>query len=466
MKFMQSKISGIMLVFGGIFAVLFISPQPAHAQTGTALYSFGTPPDGSEPRAALIMDSKGNLYSTTNKGGANGVGAVFELSPEIASGCAAGTGAGDGWCESVLYSFGNGSEDAAYPDAALLLYKGDLYGTTYSGGAPGGPNCSFQPCGTVFKLGPKPKSGCPTGTNTGNGWCESVLYSFDSQPGDGFNPYAGLIVDKEGNLYGTTPFGGISGGTVFELSPEPASGCPTGSYTGNGWCETVLYAFGGEPDGGNPYGGVIIDKEGNLYGTTAYGGINGGTVFKLMPEPASGCATGSNTGNVWCETVLYRFGSQSGDGENPYGGLVIAGKGNLYGTTYAFGANTWGTVFEVTPTGEETTLHNFGAPPLGGNDGCDPFDSLIRDSSGNLYGDTETCGQYGGGNVFELSPPPPTEKGAAWTYAALYDFHECGDTPTPPCNPVAAVILEGGNLYLTLAGGGSNGNGAVFEVSP
>jgi uncharacterized repeat protein (TIGR03803 family) len=408
------------------------------------------------------MDSKGNLYGTTNKGGANNEGMVFEVSPQPAGGCPTGSNPGDGWCEKVLYSFGQ-SGDGTYPDADLILHSGALYGTTFAGGNGLGDNyCGSGGCGTVFKLSRKPAKGCASGSNTGNGWCETVLYSLGGQP-DGFGAYAGLITDTEGNFYGTTLYGGNGVGTVFKLSPEPARGCAAGSNTGNGWCETVLYSFGNEPDGQNPQGGVIRDSKGNLYGTTVYGGINPGTVFKLSPEPASGCASGSNTGNGWCETVLYRFGSQSGDGSNPYGGLVTDGRGNLYGTTSRYGANTWGTVFEVTPTGVETTLHSFGAPPLGADDGCGPLDHLLRDSKGNLYGTTNACGALDGGIAFELSPPHT--KGAAWTYTVLHDFN--GIDGRDASAPQAGLIMDkNGNLYGTTDLGGASGVGTVFEITP
>ncbi len=145
--------------------------------------------------------------------------------------------------------------------------------------------------GTVFKLAPAPHKGCPSGSEKGNGWCETVLYGFCSQPGclDGSGSFSGLLFDKEGNLYGTTPSGGSYGqGTVFELFPEPAGGCPGGSYPGNAWCETVLYNFTGGADGADPTAGLISDKEGNLYGTTENGGNTNcsggcGVVFKLSP---------------------------------------------------------------------------------------------------------------------------------------------------------------------------------------
>jgi uncharacterized repeat protein (TIGR03803 family) len=453
MNTVRTKISGVTLALGAVLTVSCITLQPAHAQTGSVLYSFGAQPDGAYPRASLIMDTKGNFYGTTYQGGANGEGTVFEL-----------TAAGE---ESVLYSFGAGSGDGNQPDSSLLLYKGDFYGTSYYGGVQG-PECLSSGCGTVFKLSPKPAKGCPAGSNAGNGMCETVLYTFGSLTSDGVDPYAGLIVDEAGNLYGTTVYGGnddSGAGTVFELSREPAGGCPTGSNPGNGWCETVLYTFLEElgADGQNPNGGVIIDKAGNLYGTTLSGGkdqsVQEGTVFELSPEPVGGCAAGSNTGNGWCETVLYSFGSQSGDGANPYAGVVMDSRGNLYGTTSQAGAGEsgGGTVFEVTPAGAETVLWSFGELEY---DGCTPFDGVI-DSKGHLYGTTWGCGQYGLGMVFEMSPP--AKRGGPWSETKLYAF------PGAPGgqNPAAGLVMnKDGNLFGTTEIGGANGNGTVFEVTP
>ena len=461
MNSVRSMTIRLAVAFGAVLPAL-IGLQPAHAQTETVLYSFGSAPDSRYPWSSLIMDSKGNLYSTTNQGGTNGAGTVFELSPETGSGCPTGTNTGNGWCESVLYSFGSVSGDASNPASSLLLYKSDLYGTTVNGGVVG-MECSGLGCGTIFKLSPAPKKGCAAGTNTGNGWCESVIYSFAGAGGDGFSPYADLIVDKKGNLYGTTQYGGendAGAGTVFELSPEPAGGCATGSNPGNGWCETVLYVFGAAADGANPWGGVVMDKEGNLYGTTYGGetGFGGGTVFKLIPEPAGGCPTGSNPGNGWCETVLYAFGSQSGDGTNPVAGLVMDSKGNLYGTTL-YAQPGGGTVFEVTPTGAETVLWTFG---LIGYDGDNPFDGVIRDSKGNLYGTTDLGGQQGVGMVFELSPP--AKKGGAWGETPLCSFM---GAPNDGAYARGSLIMDKkGNLYGATQAGGTIGNGAVFELVP
>jgi uncharacterized repeat protein (TIGR03803 family) len=274
----------------------------------TVLYTFtGTGGDGGYPRAALVLGPNGTLYGTTYYGGSGacndgvglGCGTVFRLVPNGK--------------ETVLHSFTGTGGDGSYPQAELLGDpKGDLYGTTEYGGDPTCGN-DDSGCGTVFKL-----------DNAGK---ETVLYTF-TWGGDGDYPLAGLVRDAEGNLYGTTAGGGANfWGTVFKLDK------------GNN--ETVLYSFcsqGSCADGASPFGGVVRDKEGNLYGTTFRGGASGdGTVFKL-----------SRTGN---ETVLHSFtgSADGGDGSNPVASLVRDAKGNLYGITQYGGTNNYGTVFELTP---------------------------------------------------------------------------------------------------------------------
>jgi uncharacterized repeat protein (TIGR02543 family) len=274
--------------------------------TETVLYNFGNGADGQNPHAGLVFDSSGNLYGTTLNGGVFGGGTAFELSPN-------GSG---GWTETFLYSFGTVGNDGLNPNSGLVFdNSGNLFGTTVNGGANGG--------GTVFELL----------FNTLNPRCcrEILVYSFGSGS-DGRNPYAGLVSDSSGNLYGTTAIGGDNNlGTAFELSSS-----------GGGWTETFLYPFGNGADGQNPYAGLIFDNSGNLYGTTASGGLySGGTAFELLP---------SSSANPRCcrEILVYSFGSGS-DARNPHAGLVFDSSGNLHGTTVNGGVNDSGTVFGITP---------------------------------------------------------------------------------------------------------------------
>ncbi len=302
----------------------------------------------------------------------------------------------------VLYSFSQGT-DGVNPHACVIFdSNGNLYGTTYNGGLYGE--------GTIFKL-------------AANGQ-ETILHSFSGKP-DGANPYAGLIMDGSGNLYGTTYGGGDYGdGTVFKLA---ASGQ-----------ETILHSFSGSPDGANPYGGLILDNGGNLYGTTYGGGDYGeGTVFKL--------AAGGQ------ETVLYSFFGGITDGANSYAGLIRDSTGSLYGTTYDGGVYGFGTVFKLAADGQETILHSFSG---GSTDGANPYAGLIMDSNGNLYGTTYDGGVYGFGTVFKLA--------AGGQETVLYSF---SGGSTDGANSYAELILDSkGNLYGTTYSGGTYSLGTVFEL--
>jgi uncharacterized repeat protein (TIGR03803 family) len=288
----------------GCGAVFELTPASGGKWTERVLHDFnnkGT--DAQNPEAGLTFDAAGNLYSTTNAGGAYASGTAFELTPK----------AGGDWTETVLHDFNNKATDGNYPYAGLIFdATGNLYGTTYLGGTYGH--------GAVFEMMPA----------AGGGWSETVLHNFKGGSTDGRGPYAGLILDAAGNLYGTTTYGGVYGhGTVFELTPA----------AGGAWTETVLHDFGHGTDGYEPYAGLILDAAGNLYGTTVLGGTYGsGTVFELTPA----------TGGSWTETVLHHFGNGT-DGARPYGGLIFDAAGNLYGTTQQGGAYGYGTVFEITP---------------------------------------------------------------------------------------------------------------------
>ena len=303
--------------------------------------------------------------------------------------------------EKVLYSF-RGKADGRFPYAGLVRdAAGNLYGTTYQGGAYG--------LGTVFKL-----------SKTGK---KTVLHSFARTGGDGANPEAGLVRDAAGNLYGTTPYGGASGyGTVFMLDT-----------TGK---ETVLYSFTGTGgDGAEPlFGYLVRDAAGNLYGTTEGGGASGyGTVFML-----------DETGN---ETVLYSFTGTGGDGTEPAAGLVRDAAGNLYGTTKSGGASGYyGTVFMLDTTGKETVLHSFD-----GSDGADPLAGLVRDAAGNLYGTTNSGDGYG--TVFMLD-----ETGKE---TVLHSFKR---PSREGAYPFGLVRDAKGNLYGTTFEGGASGLGTVFML--
>jgi len=372
----------------------------AQAQTFTTLFSFNNS-DGANPQASLIMDAKGNLYGTTLGGGTYGYGTVFKLDPS-----------GN---QTVLHSFAGNLDDGGTLNANLIMdASGNLYGTTYQGSAPSG-------AGTVFRLDP-----------AGN---ETILHRFTGGS-DGAHPESGLIMDAEGNLYGTTFDGGAYGiGAVFKLDPS-----------GN---ETVLHSFTGGSDGWMPYAGLIMDDQGNLYGTTFSSNApaqGNGVVFKLDPAGS--------------ETVLYTF-TGGRDGAWPFAALIMDTARNLYGTTYVGGnlnctsSQGCGTVFKLDPSGNETVLHSF----TGSGDGGFPEGSLIMDQHGNLYGTTASGGTYDFGTVFKLDP--------SGNETVLYSFTGGNDG----MHPLGGLVMDAANnLYGTTSGGGAFNNcygtcGTVFKLA-
>jgi uncharacterized repeat protein (TIGR03803 family) len=411
----QRRPVGKWLIIAALLGLGAVSNARASVQSYNfqLLYSFTGGTDGATPLAGLIMDSQGNLYGTAYTGGSEGWGTVYKIST---------TGQ-----QSVLYSF-TGAADGGAPSGPLVMdSQGNLYGTTqYAGSST--CNAPFG-CGTVFKLS-------PTGAL-------SVLYTFTGVNGDGESPTAGVVLDANGNLYGVTPYGGATGnGMVFKVSPSGK--------------ETILYGFTGGNDGGLPDAGLTIDAQGDVYGTTAFDGFCSecGTVFEIS-------AAGK-------ETTLYNFHSSATDGGFPKGTLLLDGKGNVYGTTAGGGANGSGTVFKLDSSGNETVLYSFGATNSG--DGQNPTGTLLMDASGNLYGTTQNGGTSSGGyqlgTVFELS--------SAGAESVLYGFPMnstgCPNYPNG-AYPIGGLVSDSkGDIYGTAEEGGSSadcsGNGSVFELSP
>jgi uncharacterized repeat protein (TIGR03803 family) len=367
----------------------------------TVLYSFtGTNGDGANPSAGLIMDSAGNSYGTTQFGGVPSCYAFFGSNP----GCGTVFKLDPSGKETVLYSFTGTNGDGAQPTAGLTMDNaGNLYGTTPLGGITSGncPNSSTNPsappppgCGTVFKVDPSGK--------------ETVLYSFTLTNGDGAQPSAGLIMDNAGNLYGTTPYGGVgvtsSSCSIFVTGPPIPPGCGTVFKLDPSGHETVLYSFTGmNGDGAFPKAGLIMDSSGNLYGTTPFGGVtatSSGSCSGSGPPPA-GCGTVFKLDPSGHETVLYSFTGTNGDGANPAAGLIMDSAGNLYGTT-AGGSPGAGTVFKLDPSRHETVLYGFTDT---NGDGAQPIAGLTMDNAGNLYGTTYEGGSAGAGTAFRLQLP-------------------------------------------------------------
>ena len=390
------------------------------------LYSFWCSPRGCPGDelwgGGVIFDATGNLYGVTYQGGAYEQGAVFELMP----------GADGAWTEKTLHSFGN-HDDGDGPWGPLVFdAAGNLYGITVSGGG-------AYSLGVAFQLTP----------GADGRWTEKVLHSFRDGR-DGAEPWAGLLVDAAGNLYGTTVLGGAYNegcnsygcGTAFELSP---------SRDGR-WTERVIHSFRNNgKDGFAPAASLTMDQVGNLYGTASGGRCGCGIVFQLTP---------SKNGH-WQERVIHSFDINGG--EFPTWNLTFDAAGNLYGTTVGGGAFGNGTVFRLVPSSngkwKEELLRSFHRERIA-------YGGVIIDAAGNLYAATWTGGSYGSGTVFELSPGA----NGKWTETTLHSFDG-----TDGSAPTGSLIFDSaGNVYGTTQYGGrihdqycgGFGCGVVYEVTP
>jgi uncharacterized repeat protein (TIGR03803 family) len=470
--------------------LIFGLTNHAIAGTETTLHSFAAQGHGSSPQGGLISDAAGNLYGVSADGGAYNFGTVFEFVPNQHG----------GWDQKTLYTF-KGGDDGIYPEGQLVFdADGNLYGTTYWGGNIGG--CLWGGCGTIFELKHNPagswtesilqnfsngklggdleyglvfdKAGNLYGTSwvgganqggmvfelspsTNGTWNETILYSFSDGGGNApppSSPVGRIVFDDAGNIYGVVGGGnGCPGGcgAVYKLSPA----------SGGKWNLTIPHYFAGPPsDGAFPDAGLIFDKAGNLYGITSDGGTGTGTgcnygcgtVFKMTP---------SGSGQ-WTESVLYNF-QGTNDGKTPGFDLIFDAAGNLYGTTYDGGGlgtcddGGCGTVFELSANGgqwNETQLWRFG----GITDGANPSSGVLLSLTGQLFGETYSGSNAGqNGTVFSLTP-----SGGTWSLASLSNF-----VNTDGEYPAAGLVADAaGNLYGTTASGGAAGLGAVFELSP
>ncbi|MGH6890118.1 MAG: choice-of-anchor tandem repeat GloVer-containing protein [Rhizomicrobium sp.] len=402
-------------ILGGVCAIVGLShAELARAATFKVLYTFCSAhncADGAYPGLeSLILDAKGNLYGTTESGGVNNGGAVYTLTQQGA--------------ETVLYSFPENGSIGYGPDSLVMDSKRILIGTTEMSANEG--------CGIAYGVEPH--------------GLEVTRYTFTGPPKDGCNARGSLVLDADGNLFGTTSSGGKhrDAGIAFEIAKNGK--------------ETVLYDFCAKryvcADGASPLGGLITDQSGNFYGTTEGGGSRRcdsgcGTIFELTPDGT--------------ETVLHAFKGSPNDGWGP-SNLLEDQSGNFYGTTFDGGIMSnrctigggCGIVFKLPPDGKETVLHYF----KGGSDGFEPAAGLIEDSAGNLYGTTYWGGSdrypcnSGCGTVFEVAPDG--------TETILYKFRDEADGEFPSAGLVAD---SSGNLYGTAAGGGA-GEGVVYEITP
>jgi uncharacterized repeat protein (TIGR03803 family) len=365
--------------------------------------------------------------------------------------------------DTVLHVFSGGSDGYIPAGGVVFDQAGNLYGTTYSGGA---ADClPASECGILYQLVP---------TEFG-AWTENILHVFLGTPAnDGATPGGGLLIDPTGNLYGVTAYGGDGGcvvlgirggcGTVFEMSPP--------LLPGGDWIETILYTFQGGNDGFLPAGDLTWDAEGNMYGATQYGGSAAscnafytgcGTVFELSPPKTQGAP--------WTEKVLYAF-KGGVDGTNPNGGLVIDKHGAIYGTTYYGGpSNTGcntnagtgcGTAFELRPVAtntegwSKTAIYEFKGYPT--DDGAVLPAGLVADDAGRLYGVTEIGGTTGLGTVFQLTAPSFATD--LWEEKVILNFDGAHDGGLP----MAGLLMKDNQLYGTASQGGAFDVGTVFRL--
>jgi uncharacterized repeat protein (TIGR03803 family) len=368
------------------------------------------------------------------------------------------------WEEKVLYSFQGGANDGFVPAGGVVFDpQGNLYGATTDGG-PATCKPIGGACGTVFQLSPPAQKA--------GAWTETLIYQFQGKgSNDASVPNGGLIRDAAGNLYGITAYGGTGNcvllgvpagcGAVYELSPP--------KQKGGAWTETILYSFPTAKQGYLPNGDLVFDSAGNLYGATVFGGGKGttcdkfyqycGAVFKLSPPKTKG--------GKWTEKVLHAFRSGT-DGASPNGGLVLDGKGNVYGTTLGggneggeCGSSGCGTVFKLVSPGTKGThwtedvLDRFN-PGISG--AAQPAAGVIFDRSGRLYGTTIGGGNSGSGTVFQIAP----RSDGKWVERVLYRFRD-GDDGSKPRSVL--VFDSKGTIYGTATSGGSNFAGTLLQLA-
>ena len=384
--------------------MLFSLTAAAHAQNFTVLHAFTGGDDGLQSTAALTPGGAGTFYGTASGGGLYGYGNVFRLVHHSG-----------GWTLLPIYSFKNDYDGCNPLSPVTIGPDGGLYGTTigFNDGQ-----------GTLYKLNPLPTP--PPSPLTP--WQFTLLHTFTGQNGDGDQPiYEPLIFDQAGNLYGTTEYGGHYRffGTVWEASPSSG-----------GWTESVLASFDLGTNG--PYSNVVFDNEGNLYGTTG----DGTYIFELSPSESG-----------WTTTILHTFSGS--DGSLAYGGLIKDQSGNLYGATArgGVGNENGGVVYELTPNGSGWNFQViYNLPGAIG-----PYGELAFDAAGNLYGLGQGDGADGLGMLFKLTP-----SNGSWTFTDLYDFSGASG-----CFPYGSVSFDtSGNIYGTTESCGLYGHGVVWEITP
>jgi uncharacterized repeat protein (TIGR03803 family) len=396
------------------------------AQKVTDIYDFTGGSDGWDPNAPMIAGPDGSLYGTTLYGGnmdcaqgfGYGCGTVYQLSPS-----------GDHWTESTLYQFRGGKDGSQNYSTLTLDSMGRLYGVTDGG----------TPWNAIFRLTP----GAP-----GKRWHFNLLYEFKGQR-DGGNPLTPLFLDSSGAIYGASQEGGLSGngcdqqfgcGAIFQLVPPTHKDGP--------WTARILYEFQGANDGGNP-STMIMDRAGNIFGTTRYGGVFNkkcplgcGVIFELFP-----------VNGTWAYKVLYAF--HGAPHQSPSGNLVEDANGNLFGLV-GIAPYAAGDIFELSPPAGGTGPWTLSYIHYYHHDY--PATNLTAGPDGTLYGDIYGDQDLNSGYIFQVTPP--SQQGGPWTYTTLVNFN-----PLAYQNPTGVLFGLRRDIYSPLSGGGY-GNGSIVSIKP
>ena len=341
------------LGYGAIFKVT----NRSNGWILTPLYAFHQS-DGADPESPGLFGRDGALYGTTRKGGQGGIGTIFRLTPQPAH-CSATLCT---WNETVLYEF-TGGPDGMWPQGHLTSDQaGNLYGTTTGMPVLDQNPLDGGPPGSVWQL-----------ARSGLSWNFNIVHAFSNYGGDGTNPKGGLVVDSLGNVYGTTPLGGVfNNGTVFQMKP-----------TASGWSEQILYNFYSAETGVMPQAGLVADHSGNMFGVT----FIGADAFEM-----------TRSGGVW----NYASMCITSTGNGPFSELAIDAQGNLYGATLNGGRYNQGNVFKLfwaNGVWNSTDLYDF----TGADDGGQPFGSVAVDTAGIIYGTAAYGGSHGYGTVWMLT---------------------------------------------------------------
>lgn len=407
---MQGSGSRLVVKFALTILTLAVSCTTAWAQGNyQVIYYFGQhDSDGYQPWSGVLLDTQSNIYGNTEQGGRHGGGTVYKLVRNDHG----------GWSHATLYNFK--ASDPGYAPVTTMVRDqvGRLYGTDTT---------------QIFEAAPAPTASVF--------WQLSVLHQFTGGADGDCQDLCSVSMDTAGNLYGSTPAGGAySSGVVF-------------MYGQAGY--TVLYDFTGGDDGGYGVGQTAFDNQGNIYGTTAQGGAHGqGVVYRLSPSLPDGSS--------WTYSVLYTFGG-SPDAATPWGGLMLAKDGNLYGTSLNGGTGAGGTVFRLTPNGDgtwsESVLYSFQQQ----GDGFGPLAVPTMDAAGSLYG-TTTCGIEPNcyGTIYKLAP----SSNGQWSETIVHAFQGGESDGFGPFFVPVAIDSAGNVFGTTTQGGPYNGGGVVWEYTP